>query len=339
MTFSWAVVGPGGIARRFAEAVRGIEGAHILAVCGRDVERALQFASHCAAPQGKKSRATARIIDILTDPDIDGIYIATPHAHHLDPIERCLIAGKPVLCEKPLVVNTAQAKTIINLAQSRQVFLMEAFWTRFLPIYDVVGEWLEHGAIGRVRHIQSNFCFQTPFDPLHRLFNPSLAGGSLLDVGVYNLAMTRWALEKALQQKCPEPLEIVARAAHAPSGVDIRVVSTLVFPDDVTAQFVCGFDTQSEGALYIYGDKGTITIPSRFWEGQEATLTRQGLSPINERRPFRINGFEYEIEAAMQAITSGLNECSAMSLDDSCTVIGWMDIIRHKIGVSYPFEN
>ena len=179
-SFSWALIGPGRIAHRFAEAVHALPDARLACVLGRDEQRTQAFAARWTDTTGSAIRATSQWDDILNDDSIDGIYIATPHAMHADAVQRCLVAGKPVLCEKPLVPNVVQAQILIALAQRNKVFLMEALWTRFLPAYAQISQWLHSGAIGPVRAIQSSFCFAATDDLDSRLYAPELAGGALL---------------------------------------------------------------------------------------------------------------------------------------------------------------
>jgi predicted dehydrogenase len=335
--FQWALIGPGAIARRFADAVQRIPGSCLNVVHGRDAGRAEAFARRWSLADRPVVRVSADIDALLSEPDVDAVYIATPHSHHGDAIAACLAAGKPVLCEKPLVPTLAQALPLIELARQRQVFLMEAIWTRFLPIYEVVGRWLTMQAIGPVRAMQSSFCFSVPFQPASRMFDPALAGGALLDIGIYNLTMTHWVLQKAWGA-CPEPLQIQASGRLAPTGVDQRVNATLIFPDGIASQFVCAFDSIADNGLRIFGERGVITVPQRFWEATEAILHVDGQSPQHEHRPFAINGFEGEIAAAQQCIRAGLIESPVISHRDTLTTLGWMDQIRQTLGVRYPFE-
>jgi predicted dehydrogenase len=214
---------------------------------------------------------------------------------------------------------------------------MEALWTRFLPIYSVVAEWLRDQAIGELRGMRSSFCFKAPFDPGGRLYNPALAGGSLLDLGVYNLAVTRWVLQTAFGN-CPEPVSIHAQAALATTGVDQRVSATLRFPCGFDSRFICGFDGTAENALTILGEHGVIKLPTCFWQATGARLQRPGEPDQVVERPFRVNGFEYEIEEAQRCIRAGLIESPRMTHDDTLATLSWMDTIRRQIGVRYPFE-
>lgn len=337
-SFAWGVIGPGRIARKFASAVAGMDGSELRAVHGRDPVRATEFALTCAEPSdAPPPRVDANAEDLLGDPGIDAVYVATPHAHHGAWVRRCLEAGKPVLCEKPLVPNEAQGQALVQLARTRQVFLMEAVWTRFLPAYAVAGEWLRGGAIGELRAIQSSFCFPAPFEPRSRLFDPALAGGALLDIGIYNLTVTRWALQ-AMLGTCPEPRSIHATGVLAPTGVDQRVAATLSFADGLVSQFVCGLDGCAANTLTIHGERGVIELPARFWEVTEARLQRTGEPAHRVHAPFQVNGFEYEIAEAQRCIGAGLVESATMPHQETLATLRWMDEIRRQIGVRYPFE-
>jgi predicted dehydrogenase len=343
--FAWALIGPGAIAHQFAQAVHQLPHTHLHTVVGRNLDKATAFAQTCAtqlAGDGAPApHATDDLAAMLRDPAIDAVYIATPHAQHGDLVRQCLLAGKPVLCEKPLVPTQAQAQALIHLAQAQGVFLMEALWTRFLPMYDVVGQWLQSGAIGAVHAVQSSFCFSADYDPQSRLFNPALAGGSLLDIGIYNLAMGRWALQNcpdATGGQCPEPTGMHAHALLAPTGVDQRLSGLLTFPKGVSLQFVCGFDTTADNSMHIYGAHGSVVLPDHFSQATQATLLRKGHSPHTEHAPFRINGFEGEIEETMRCVRAGLIESPRMPHAESLALLGWMDALRAQVGVRYPFE-
>ena len=334
-SFGWAVIAPGRIARRFAAAVTAVEGSRVVAVYGRDRLRAEAFArEHCAsfAPS-----ATDDLAALLADPQLDGVYIATPHAQHGEFIRAALLAGKPVLCEKPLVPSRKEGEALVALARERNVFLMEAVWTRFLPAYEQLGRWLREQAIGPLRGLQSSFCFPSVYDPTSRNFAPELAGGSLLDLGIYNLTVTRWVMEQALGA-CPEPIAIQAAGPLAPTGVDMRVHGQIVFPGGLASQFVCAFDTSSDNALIIQGERGRITLPYGFHGAEELRLQRHGEEVEIVKAPFKFNGFEGEIEEAQRCIRAGKIESSTISHAETLTTLGWMDEIRRQLGVVYPFE-
>ncbi len=336
-TFGWALIGPGRIARRFADAVAAMPGAELRALLGRDATRAADFALNCKTRDGSRPVVVKSLEELLMNPLIDGVYVSTPHAQHGEWVRQCLDAGKPVLCEKPLVPNLAQGQALVDLARKRQVFLMEAVWTRFLPIYSVVARWLRDQAVGELRGMQSSFCFPAAYDPAGRLYNPALAGGALLDLGIYNLAVTRWVLQAALGA-CPEPLSIHATGVLAPTGVDQRVAATLQFPGGFDSQFICGLDGCAENALTILGERGVIRLPTHFWQATEALLQRWGEPEQRLQEPFRVNGFEYEIAEAQRCIRAGLIESPRMTHADTLATLRWMDEIRRQVGVRYPFE-
>ena len=331
--FGWAIVGPGAIAQRFAQALQALPETRLVAVHGRDRNRAEAFAQRWSADAAIYTQLDA----LLADPAVHGVYIATPHAFHADAIRRCLLTGKPVLCEKPLVVNEALARELVALANQRGVFLMEAVWTRFLPIYASVHAWLSAQAIGKIRGLQSSFCFNVPFNPQTRHFDPAQAGGSLLDIGIYNLSMTQWVLRAALGHS-PLLEAIAATGVIGASGVDHHVAATLRFADGVVSQMQCGFDGVADNGLRIFGEHGAITVPTRFWEATSATLQIHDTPPEIVERPFRNNGFEGEIEEAMRCIGRGEIESPAMPHADTVAIANWMDRIRAIVGVRYPFE-
>jgi predicted dehydrogenase len=337
-SFGWAIVGPGAIAHRFADAVHRSPGTHIAMVQGRELARASTFAQTWTR-EGVTAIAAAESLDAaMTDPAVDGVYIATPHPFHAETIERCLRAHKPVLCEKPLVTDARTAGQLCALSRETNTFLMEAVWTRFLPIYDVVGGWLQHHEIGAIRGMQSSFCFNTPWNPTGRHFDPAQAGGTLLDIGIYNLTVTRRVLQQALGH-CPDALAIDAHGVICPTGVDHRVAASLRFADGLTSQFVCAFDSDSDNEFRIFGEHGRITVGKPFWGASSATLAKNNDAPLTINQPFRINGFEYEIEAAISCIREGRTECPRIPHDETVQTLRWIDQLRADIGVRYPFDD
>ena len=338
-TFTWGLIGPGKIAHQFADAVHRLHGSQLGLVYGRDRAKAEAFATQWRRDDAQP-RATADLQVFLDDASLDGVYIATPHAQHAEFIAACLRAGKPVLCEKPLVAHLAEGQRMVALAREKNIFLMEAVWTRFLPIYLTVRAWLQAGedlGIGPLRGIQSAFCFPATYDADSRLYNPALAGGSLLDLGIYNLTMTQWVLQQALGD-CPEPTRIQASGRLAPTGVDHHVSALLSFPGGIDAQFICGFDSSADNGLRIFGERGVIHVAQSFHSGVEASLQRHGEALQTVHAPLRFNGFEGQIEEAQACIRAGRIESPAASHADSLATLRWMDDIRRQVGVRYPFE-
>lgn len=331
LEFGWAIVGPGNIAQRFADALRGIDGARLAAVVGRDAARAEAFArtwQHgSTAPFVSTDLAAA-----LARPDVHAVYVATPHPFHAQPVRASLAAGKPVLCEKPMTVNAAGTRALIALARQRGVFLMEAVWTRFLPVYAAVQQWLRDDRIGNVRAMQSSFCLNRPFKPGDRRYAAALGGGTLLDIGLYNITVSRMALPGVPVQGFD------IRAVLGAEGVDVQTAVTLDFGDGRWSQFSCGFFGNGVNSFRILGQAGHITVHGGFWEATAATLQRDGQEPQTAHAPLRVNGFEYEIEEAMRCIRAGLIESPALPHAESLAVVELIDAMRERIGVRYPFE-
>jgi predicted dehydrogenase len=335
--FHWALIGPGRIAGRFAEAVGRLPGMRLIHVLGRDAQRARDFAARWPDAQGRLPQASNDLAAALADPSIHGVYVATPHAQHGEAVRAALAAGKAVLCEKPLVPNRAQGEALVALARERGAFLMEAVWTRFLPVYETVGQWLREGAIGELRAVQSSFCFPATYDPAGRLFNPALAGGALLDIGIYNLSVSRWVLQQALGH-CPEYEQLQVSGMLAPTGVDQRLNVGLQLPGGLSVQFLCALDACADNALRIYGSAGYIELPQRFWQATEARLQRRDEPEQRVQRPLAINGFEGEILEAVRCVRAGLLESPQISHAESLATLAWMDAIRARLGLRYPFE-
>ena len=321
----WGIIGPGRIAHKFASALDAVEESVLGAVASRDRARAEAFAETYGAKSTFESYEA-----IVEDSEVDAVYVATPHRYHYDQVYMCLEARKPVLCEKPLTVNAAQAEQLIELANASNTFLMEALWTRYLPIYGQVREWLSEGRIGEISIILSTFSFRGERDLTDRWFNHELAGGSLLDLGVYNVSMSQWVMQG-------DPVEIFAAALVGDTKVDEQTAVTLAYPNGAVSQFVCGFLSKTENELAIYGTEGSVYISPDFWQATRAVLMVEG-DQFEESRPFRRNGFEYQIEEASRCIRSGRLESEIMPVASTLANMSIMDQIRHRIGMRYSFE-
>jgi len=326
----WGLIGPGRIAGRFAGALATRGDAKLHAVAGRTADKTRAFAERWGA------MAHGSVETLVADPAIDAVYIATPHSEHAAAAAAALHAGKPVLCEKPLAATVAQAEAVVQLAQSRSVFLMEALWTRYLPALRQAESWLLEGRIGRVLALQSSFGFHCPYNALHRNFNPALAGGALLDIGIYNLSLSQWVM--ALQGVYEAPL-MQATGVLAPTGTELRCAVQMQYGNGTTSQFSCAFDVALDNVLRIHGEKGRIELGPRCWEPTEATLLQEGLPPLRLELPFSHNGFEYQIEAAMAAMRGGLLEEPRIPHGQTLAVQRQIEALRLQLGaVRFPFE-
>ncbi len=327
--FGWGVIGPGRIANRFAGGLAAVPGARLAAVFARDAAKGQAYAADWAQG-GVAARVTTNIAELLASADVDAVYIATPHAHHGEYVRAALLADKPVLCEKPLVTTQAEGRALVALARERGVFLMEALWTRFLPAYEAAGRWLREGAIGELRAMQSSFCFPAGYDPQNRLWNPQLGGGALLDIGIYNLAVTRWVLQQMGGGLCPEPEAMDVQARLAPTGVDASVSATLHFPGGVTSQFRCALDAASRNSFEVQGSKACLRFAQDFSQAEAVELVIRKEPTQRLDAPFAGNGFETEIAEAQACIRAGLVESPRMPHAESLALLGWMDAIRAR---------
>jgi predicted dehydrogenase len=321
----WGILGPGKIAERFAQCVDVVEGASIHAVASRSRERGEKFAR-----RHKASTVYSSYQELVADPEIDVVYIATPHHLHYENTRQCLDAGKHVLCEKPLTVNASESERLIALAKEKQLFLMEAMWTYFLPIYKVVRRWLDSREIGEVTLMTSTFGFTPTRDEDGRLFNPELAGGTLLDIGIYNLAVSRWVMRQEVQS-------FDVRGLVGSTGVDELVTGTLEFDNNVISQFSCTFLSNTLNDFMIYGTRGHIRIHPNFWGATKATLVT-GRDEKTVNQPLRSTGFEFEIEEVGRCLRAGLIESPVMTHEQSLASMRLMDAMRESLGVTYPFE-
>jgi predicted dehydrogenase len=324
-TIHWGIVGPGTIARKFANDLRVTDSGRLRAVVSRDIGRARDFGKEFGAELCFDDAAA-----LAADPSVDMVYISAPHPAHFEIAKMMLEAGKPVLCEKPLTVNARQAGELIEVSRARRVFLMEAMWTRFLPVYARVREWLDAGRIGRPRVVSSCFCIQPARDPANRWFDLALAGGGLLDVGVYNLAVSQFVMGRKADR-------VAAIARFSDTGVDEMLSASLHYPHGGLANIVCGLSAAFDNALVIGGEKGFIRVPSRFIHGKEAALDIDGkIETVSQ--PRRGGGFEYQIEEAMRCFRAGEIESPLLPHADTLATMETMDEIRRQIGLCYPGE-
>lgn len=312
--------------------------ARVAAIWGRSPERTAAFVDRAfASAPSERPRIHRSLEDFLADDAIDGVYIATPHDSHGWLARACLNQGYAVLCEKPLTPTLAESQALVDLARERQVFLMEALWTLFLPVYAQVASWLREGHIGALRTLESTFCFEAPYVANSRLFSLDLAGGCLLDIGIYNLAVTRFAL-RAAKGECPRAISMTATGRRAPTGADCHVDGVLQFPDNVVSRFTCGFDQSADNRFRIVGTAGEITVNAGFWAASRATLSLRNGETFVAELPWRTNGFEYEIDEAMRCADQGCTESMSMPHAESLALVGWMDTLRRQLDVRYPFE-
>lgn len=320
-TINWGILGAGRIAGKFATEAKLVPGARLVAVGSRSAEKAGEFAK-----QNGVERAYGSYAELVADPDVDAVYVATLHPTHCEHTLLALDAGKAVLCEKPFAVTAREARQMVERARSRKLFLMEAMWARFNPVTVQVRQWIAEGRIGEPRMVTVDFGFRAAWNPESRLLNPALAGGALLDVGVYVLAYASMVFGR--------PAQVQAVAHIGETGVDEQVAMALKYPGGQIASLTCAVRTPSPQGARIDGTEGAIEIPA-FWRAPVARLIRPKEDPVEATGAF---GFQYEIAEAMACLTAGMTESPNMPLDETLAIAETMDAVRRQIGVRYPFE-
>ena len=324
MTTRWGILGLGSIANQFAEDLKVTPDAVLHAVGSRSAEKARAFGDKHDAPVRHASYA-----DLANDPDVDIIYIATPHPMHAQDMELCIQAGKPVVCEKPFTVNAAEASRVINLAREKRVFLMEGMWSRFFPLMAVLRDKVADGAIGEPRLLQADFGFRAGFNAEGRLFKPELGGGALLDVGCYVISLAYMLLGEAVAA--------TGVATMGETGVDEQCAISLRHRGGELSVLSTAVRTNTGHDAILYGTEGSVRIRSPWWHPESMTITR-GESTDEILCPYRGNGFNYEASEAMRCLASGLTESNIMPHDESLAIIKTMDSLRAQWGLKYPSE-
>jgi predicted dehydrogenase len=318
----WGIVGPGGIAAQFANDLPLAPGAELAAVGSRSAETAAAFAERYGFARSYGSYA-----ELAADPGVDVVYVATPHAQHLAAALLCVEAGKAVLVEKPITLDLASAAQLVQAARSRNVFLMEAMWMRLNPAIRKIAELVEEGAIGWVSAIHADFGLQGPFPAEHRLRNPRLGGGALLDLGVYPINLAHLIMGS--------PASVQSWAHLTPEGVDENTGVLLGWQAGAVAALTCSINGESRNAASITGTDGRIDIPPGFYVPREFTLTRAGKAPETFQFPFEGNGYQFEAAEVQRCLLAGELESPLMPHTTTLEIMTLLDAIREEIGVTY----
>lgn len=320
----FAILGPGGIARSMAAAVTPLEKIERYAVASRSTQRAEEFAKEWGF-----EKAYGSYEEMLADPSVELVYVATPHSHHYEHTKMCLNAGKHVLVEKAFTANAAQAEELIALAKEKNVLLAEAIWTRYMPSRKMIDDLIEAGTIGRVTSVMANLGYELQNVP--RLQEPELAGGALLDLGVYPINFAKMVLKKDVKK-------VTSTAVMSPKGIDWMNSITLVFEDDTMAVLHSNMLSGLNRLGVIHGEKGFMEVQNinNCEEIRVYDLDRNlvAVHPV----PEQINGYEYEVLSCIKAIEEGRIECEEMPHEETLWVMRLMDSIRKEWGMVYPFE-
>ncbi len=321
----WGVLATGGIAARFTEDVRELAGARIAAVASRSAASAREFADRFAVP-----RAYGRWSELVADDDVDVVYVATPHSAHRAAAGLALAAGKPVLCEKAFTLNVREAAELVALARERGLFLMEAMWTYCDPVVRRLVELVRDGAIGEVRTVQADFGIRGPHSPEHRIRDPALGGGALLDLGVYPVSFAQLLLG--------EPDRIRADAVLSPEGVDLDTGVLLGWDSGAMALLHCSLTGVTPCTASVTGTSGRIDVPAGFFAPDRFVLHRTGRDPQEVTVPTGLHGLQHEAAEVMRCLRAGTRESPLVPLDGSLAVMRTLDAVRDLTGVRYPAD-
>ena len=319
---TWGIIGPGKIANKFALALGMVENARLGAIATREPAKAREFAARHGAGKVYDDYAA-----LAADPGIDAVYVATPHGFHAEHSILCLRQGKAVLCEKPLALNAREVGEMISASQRHQAFLMEAMWTRFLPLMRAVMDLVSSGKIGEIKYIRADFGFYGAFDPQGRLFNIRLGGGSLLDIGIYPLYLCL--------QLLGEPEKIVATGRLSPTGSDETCHAILQYRNGASAIVSSTLTCQTSLTAEIAGTAGMIRIPTPWYKNDRFEWNLNGETTQQIELEPMVNGFEYQIREVQECIAQGKIESPSLPHSFSLMMSRTMDAIRSQIGVRY----
>ena len=321
------IIGCGRIARTMADTINNTKGFELYAVAARDIERANAFKEEFNA-----SVSYGSYEELVSDDNVELVYVATPHSHHKDHMLLCLNHNKPILCEKAFTVNEAEAKEVLDLAKEKGLFVGEAIWTRYMPSRKIIDKIIGEGKIGRVTSVTANLGYQ--ISDKERIIDPALGGGALLDIGIYPLNFALMARNnvnvKALTGVCTK----------AETGVDLQDSMVICFEDGSIATIFADAEITSDRRGYIYGTKGYIEVENI--NNPEVIRVYD-----NSRNPFMnteiiikkdYNGYEYELIEAKKCIEEGKIESEMMSHNETLRVMRFMDAFRASWGVKLSNE-
>lgn len=320
----FAILAPGGIAHKMAMAVKELPEVELYAVGSRNLKRAEEFAKEWGF-----QKAYGSYEELVSDPEVELVYVASPHSHHYEHTKLCLSHDKHVLVEKAFTVNASQAKELVNMAEEKNLLLVEAMWTRFMPARKILDEIIDGQAIGKITSLTANLGYSL----LHkeRLVKPELAGGALLDVGVYPIQFALMVAQSRVSK-------IVSDAVLSEEGVDLKNSITLTFENGIMAVLHSSMLSLTDREGVIYGENGFIKVKNInncegiAVYGKDGNLIKE--YPI----PAQINGYEYEVLACVDALMRGKTECNEMTHADSVYGMELLDQIRKQWEMKYPFE-
>jgi predicted dehydrogenase len=321
----WGILSTGWIAHKFAEGLSVLTDAEIVAVGSRAQETADAFGDEFGV-----SHRHASYEALAADPDVDVIYVGTPHPFHKENSLLCLEAGKAVLCEKPFTINAGEAEEVIALAREKGLFLMEALWSRYIPIIVRLRELLTEGVIGKMRMVTADLGFRREVDPESRLFALELGGGALLDVGIYPISFASMVLGA--------PARITSMATMGRTGVDELAGIVFGYEGGELAVLHTGLQTNTAVEATVMGTKGRIRVHSPWFYGTTLTISREEHEDEVISLPYKGNGYNFEAAEVMRCLRAGKLESDVMPLDETLTIMQTLDAIRAQWDFKYPME-
>jgi len=324
-TLRWGILATARIARKFAAGIRASEHGELVAVGSRTQAAADAFGEELDIPRRHGS------YEALADDDhVDAIYVATPHPFHKDATVLCLRAGKAVLCEKPFAVNAAQAREAVAVARQTGVFCMEAVWSRFLPSVQLARQIVDSGRIGELRMVMADFGFRAAWDPASRLLDPNLAGGGLLDVGIYPLSLAAMFLGEAR--------EIASLAHLGETGVDEQAGIVAKYDAGRIAAITTGVRVHTPMEAWLLGTEGKVHLHHAWWRGSKLTILKDQHELETIDPPMVGNGYNYEADEVARCLAAGKTESDVIPLDETLSLMRTMDTIRAQWGLKYPMD-
>ncbi len=321
----WGIMGTGNIANKFVKGLLTLDHLKLRAVGSRDLKKAEAFSR-----QYGFEKAYGSYEELVSDPDVDIVYISTPHPFHKEGSELCLNAGKAVICEKPFTLNAKDSRQLVKLAREKHLFLMEAMWTRYIPVIVKVREWIEKGLIGDIHCLKAEYGAVGKWDPSGRLFDLELGGGALLDIGIYPVSFASMIFGE-------QPSTITSLVNIGKTGVDERNAILFGYDQGKMANLMSAINTDLPNDAWIFGTKGHIRVPYYF-RAKEATLSLKDGHEETFRYDFESTGYQYEAQEAMDCLRNGRLESDLMPLDETIAIMETMDKIRAQWNLRYPQE-
>ncbi len=327
-TIRWGIIGAGRIARKFASDLKFVTDAELIAIGSRSQQSADDFAKEFPVKYRHDSYGA-----LAQNPEVDVIYIATPHNLHHENTLLCLQNGKAVLCEKPFAMNSRQTLEMIQMAREKKVFLMEALWTKFQPHFKKMKEMVGQGQLGEIKSVLANFGFIPPNPAPARLFDPALGGGTLMDIGIYNIFMALTVLGK------PDTIE--ASMTPASTGVDEQCAVLFKYKNGAMAQLFSTFTSNLDTDVDICGNKGRIKLTSRFYDTSSKVEYYPGRA--DSKQVVEIHnepgfGYQYEARHVNDCLRKGLAESDVLTFDDTILLMEMLDKVREVAGIRYAAD-